>query len=151
MTINGWGLFYFRLFKARLDQLEFEVTALARKDPQGFVHHPKAKLLKAVLDNVRQHVPQNPDLPAYRLGKTLGETHTHWRRVKKQGLPPRYRLFFRFTSQEQKIVYVWLNDEKTLRKDGARSDVYAVFKGMLSRGDIPVTLDDLLRNSAAMP
>lgn len=148
MVVNGWHLFYFRLFKERLAQLEREVTTLAAKDPEGFVHHPKAKLLKAVLNNVREEVPRQPDHPAYRLGKTLGGEYTDWRRVKKHGLPPRYRLFFKFTSQEKKIVYTWLNDEKTLRKDGAPTDVYEVFKGMLRRGEVPKTIEDLLKNSA---
>lgn len=35
------------------------------------------------------------------------------------------------------VVLTWLNDEKTLRKEGAPTDPYAVFSGMLSRGEVP--------------
>jgi len=147
LEVNGWELFYFRLFRERLDGLERDVTALAEKDPDGFGRHPKVKFLKAVVDNVRQEVPRNPDDRGYRLGKTLGDKYTDWRRVKKHGLPPRYRLFFKFTSTRKSIAYAWLNDENTLRKEGDKNDVYAVFKRMLKRGDVPNGFDDLLKES----
>ena len=93
-------------------------------------------------------VPANPDAPEFRLGKTLGPENTHWRRVKK-GMPDRYRLFFRFASSPVKvIVYVWFNDEDTLRKAGSKTDVYQTFRRMLSRGVIPRDIDELLEASA---
>ena len=50
-------------------------------------------------------------------------------------MPDGYRLFFRFASNPVKvIVYVWFNDEDTLRKSGAKTDVYETFKRMLARG-----------------
>jgi toxin YhaV len=85
-----------------------------------------------------------------RLGHTLGKTYAHWRRVKK-GLPARYRLFFRFGSQPIRIiVYAWLNDEFTLRKTGAKTDVYAAFRRMLSRGEVPTSLEELIRHSGTL-
>ena len=61
-------------------------------------------------------------------------------------MPDRYRLFFRFASSPVKvIVYVWFNDENTLRKAGSKSDVYESFKRMLARGVVPGDIDDLLR------
>jgi toxin YhaV len=80
-------------------------------------------------------VPVNPADPLFRLGHTLGKSHGNWRRIKK-GLPQRYRLFFMFASNPLPVViYAWLNDEDTLRKEGSRTDVYEVFKRMLERGD----------------
>jgi len=35
------------------------------------------------------------------------------------------------------IVYVWINDEFTLRKAGSKTDAYAVFKSMLNAGNPP--------------
>lgn len=148
MVSNGWNLFYFRLFGQILNQLEAEVTALANKNPEGFHHHPKAKLLKAVIENVRIEVPCDPEHRDFWLGGTLGDSYKDWRRVKHR-LPPRYRLFFKFTSKEKRIVYAWLNDESTLRKAGSKTDVYEVFKRMLRRGDVPNNFDDLLKESAA--
>ncbi len=145
LVVNGWGIFYFRLFKARLDVLEREVLAILEKDPEGFERHPKVKLLKAVLDNIKVNVPRDPNHKDYRLGTTLGKEYTDWRRVKKHRLPPRYRLFFKFTSTDNKIVYAWLNDEHSIRKDGAKNDVYQVFKRMLSRGEVPNQIEDLIK------
>jgi toxin YhaV len=89
-------------------------------------------------------VPANPDAPEFRLGKTLGSDNTNWRRV-KAGMPDRYRLFFRFASTPMKmVVYVWFNDEDTLRKAGSRTDVYEAFKRMLARGTVPSDIRALL-------
>lgn len=147
MVSNGWHLLYFRLFGQILNQLEVEVTALAHKDPKGFHSHPKAKLLKAVIENVRTDVPSNPGHRDFWLGGTLGGGYKDWRRVKHR-LPPRYRLFFKFNSNEKRIIYAWLNNENTLRQAGAKTDVYEVFKRMLRRGDVPNSFDDLLKESA---
>jgi toxin YhaV len=92
----------------------------------------------------------NPDHPDFRLGKTLGLEYTNWRRVKK-GMPDRYRLFFRFASSPVRlIVYVWFNDQDTLRKAGSRTDVYEVFKRMLARGDVPSSMIDLSNASSRL-
>jgi len=145
MQINNWNLFYFRLFSERLTQLENDVKTLRDNDPQGYVGHPKAKLLKAVYKSVTSDVPENPGHEKFRLGKALS-AYSNWRRI-KNGLPPRYRLFFKFTSTQRKVIYAWLNDDTTLRKDGDKNDVYEVFKNLLRRGEIPNSIDDLLRQS----
>jgi toxin YhaV len=147
VEINGWQLFYFRTFAAALDELETEVAALAASDPRGYKAHPRTRLLASVYKAITGRVPANPDHPEFRLGKTLGRDYGNWRRVKK-GLPERYRLFFRFASKPVKlIVYVWFNDEDTLRKAGSRTDVYATFRRMLARGEVPDSIDHLLRES----
>jgi toxin YhaV len=147
---NGWRLYYHGVFKAALDELEAVVTKLAADDPAGYKAHPKTKLLASVYNAITKLVPANPDAPDFRLGKTLGAQNTHWRRVKK-GMPDRYRLFFRFASNPVKvIVYVWFNDEDTLRKAGAKTDVYETFKRMLARGRVPSSTAELLEESSAL-
>lgn len=147
-TPAAWQLFYFRLFKVALDELEQAATRLALQDPLGYKAHPKTRLLASVYKAVTQVVPADPDHPDFRLGKTLDAQYSHWRRVKK-GMPERYRLFFRFASSPTKlIVYVWFNDEDTLRKVGAKTDVYEAFKRMLMRGEVPTSIDALLAESA---
>jgi toxin YhaV len=148
MIANGWSLYYYRIFKAALDELEAVVTKLAVDDPSGYKTHPKTKLLASVYRAITQLVPANPDAPDFRLGKTLGSDNTNWRRVKK-GMPDRYRLFFRFASSPVKvIVYVWFNDEDTLRKAGSKTDVYGAFKRMLARGVVPTGIAELLANAS---
>ena len=147
MIANGWRLYYHRIFKAALDELEVAVSKLAAGDPEGYKTHPKTKLLASVYRVITQLVPANPGAPDFRLGKTLGADNTHWRRVKK-GMPDRYRLFFRCASSPVKvIVYVWFNDENTLRKAGSKTDVYEAFKRMLARAVVPNDIDRVLREA----
>lgn len=48
------------------------------------------------------------------------------------------------------VIYAWLNDEDTLRKEGSRTDVYEVFKRMLERGEVPSTVDELIQASTVV-
>lgn len=147
MIANGWRIYYHRVFRAALDELEAAVSKLAAADPEGYKSHPKTRLLASIYRVVTQLVPANPDAPDFRLGNTLGPGNTHWRRVKK-GMPDRYRLFFRFASKPVKvIVYVWFNDEDTLRKAGAKTDVYEAFRRMLARGVVPSDIGELLKET----
>lgn len=149
MERNGWRLYLYRLFAAQLDELKTEVAALQRADPVGYRSHPKSQLLASLYKAILETVPSNPNHPDFRLGRTLGPAYSHWRRVKK-GMPGRYRLFFRFASKPaQLVVYAWLNDEDTLRKAGAKTDVYSVFARLLARGEVPSGIDELLRQSRA--
>ena len=147
MIANGWQLYCFKLFKIALDELEQAVTKLAQANPSEYKAHPKTRLLASVYKAVMQSIPDNPDHVDFRLGKTLGAEYANWRRVKK-GMPDRYRLFLRFASSPlQLIVYVWFNDEDTLRKAGSRTDAYETFKRMLMRGEVPSSINALLAAS----
>ena len=143
MQKSGGNLFKFRPFAQRLKALTQDVASLAQSDPEGYKQHPKTKLLASVYRSISETVPANPADMVFQLGHTLGRQNGNWRRVKK-GLPQRYRLFFMFASTPlQVIIYAWLNDEDTLRKEGSRTDVYEVFKRMLGRGEVPSTIDEL--------
>ena len=142
-----WQLYQFKLFKAALTELETSVTRLAQEQPLTYKTHPKTRLLASVYQCITKRVPSNPEHPDFRLGKTLGAQYGHWRRV-KNGMPDRYRLFFRFASSPLPlIVYVWFNDESSLRKAGVKTDVYEVFKRMLMRGVVPDSVETLLDNA----
>lgn len=151
MQVNGWQIFKLRAFQAALNELEGFVAQLAQRDPSTYKTHPKTKLLASIFKAISQTVPANPAAPEFRLGKTLGtaaSTNAHWRRVKK-GLPSRYRMFFRCASSPVKpIVYVWFNDEDTLRKAGSKTDVYETFGRMLAKGIVPQSIDELLERAA---
>ena len=89
-------------------------------------------------------IPQNPSSALYRLGSTLGDAEKVWFRAKMFG---QYRLFFRFDSASKIIVYVWVNDEESLRAYGSKTDAYALFAKMLSSGYPPSTFEELLKQS----
>ena len=147
MIVNGWRLFQYKSFKSAFDELEADVSALAVRDPKGYKNHLTTRLLALLYRSITQRVPTNPDATEFKLGNTLGSGNTSWRRV-KQGMPDRYRLFFRFASTPIKvIVYVWFDDEDSLRKTGSKTEVYETFKRMLARGRVASSIDDLLNES----
>ncbi|MCZ8085820.1 MAG: type II toxin-antitoxin system YhaV family toxin [Brevundimonas sp.] len=142
-VVNGWELFMHDCFRGDFESLRDDVAHLKAVDPTGYSRHPKAKLFKRLVDIISSEVPADPNAAAYQLGNTMGPAHRHWRRAK---FLQRFRLFFRFDSKAKMIIYVWVNDENTLRKAGARTDVYAVFKSRLARGDPPTSWQELLRD-----
>ena len=87
---------------------------------------------------VSDTVPADPQDPDYRLTGALAK----FRRVKGRGLPRRYRLFFAFSDQARVIIFLFLNDDATLRKQGASSDAFAVFARLVDRGEIGGTFDE---------
>lgn len=118
---------------------------LRKHQPDTYKTHPDFKLLQSAWRVLRESW-QDPGHARYNLGNTLGAENRHWRRC-KEGLPPRYRLFFRFSSSERVCVYAWLNDDKTLRKAGSKTDVYATFKRLLNKGFVPQEFAELLAKS----
>jgi toxin YhaV len=144
MEVNGWTLYGHRLFVDQVIKLTEAVNNLRISDPDGYELHPKTKFLATINRLIRQTIPEDPTASEYRQGNTLGKPNKHWFRAKFHG---RYRLFFRFSSQHRIIVYAWLNDEKTLRKAGAKTDPYAIFQGMLKSGNPPQDFGHLLNSS----
>lgn len=141
---NGWTLYAHPSFSQPLERLIRTVEALEKKQPQAYRNHPKAKLLKRILEVILVEIPRDPNAAEYQLGNTLGPSYRHWRRAKFLG---RFRLFFRFSSAQRVIVYAWVNDETTLRKAGAHSDPYRAFTKRLREGNPPDGWDALLRES----
>jgi toxin YhaV len=145
MRANGWALYEYPLFRLQLDKLAAQVEALRAKDPVGYRDHAATKLLTTINRYTREVIPRDPNAAEFRQGNTLGVDNRHWFRAK---FHERYRLFYRFSSRDRVIVYAWVNDESTLRKAGARTDPYTVFRGMLEAGDPPDSLVELMARSA---
>lgn len=142
LVVNGYHLLVWPAFAERWQRLRADVERLRDRDPDGYKKAPAAKLLAAVRDATLRDIPEDPGAPRYRQGKTLGPDNRHWRREK---FFRRFRLFFRYSNDPPLLAYVWLNDESTLRKNGARTDAYAVFRTMLQRGRPPTDWKDLVR------
>lgn len=104
-------------------------------------------MLANILEIALKRIPQDPTLPRYRQGGTLGEGRKHWFREKFSN--GRFRLFFRYDAAASIIVYAWVNDGKTLRTYGSATDAYAVFAAMLARGNPPDNWHALLAQCAA--
>jgi toxin YhaV len=141
VTVNGWRLYLHPLIEEQHKSLTEDVKALSKADPKGYKDHPKTKLLATINRYLTEIIPKDPNAPEFRQGNTLGPNNRHWFRAK---FHTRYRLFYRFSSKDKVIIYVWVNDESTLRKAGSKTDPYAVFKGMLEAGDPPSDVKALL-------
>ena len=144
MEVNGWRLYVHPLFQDQLTRLTDQVETLAKKNPSTYKEEVATKLLATINRHIREIIPHDPNAPEFRQGNTLGKDNRHWFRAK---FHERYRLFFRFSTKEKVIVYAWVNDEKTLRKSGAKTDPYALFRGMLEAGDPPSSIEELLKRA----
>jgi toxin YhaV len=129
MVVNGWVICAHPVF---LDQYESLIEAVAwmkAKDPINYKTKNVTKRLAAIQKLVFDVIPQNPSLPEYRLGATLGDEYKHWFRAK---FFQQYRLFFRYHQKTKIIVFAWVNDEDTKRSYENKTDAYKTFKKMLA-------------------
>jgi len=132
-VINGWTVLALPEVEQRYLKLRNEVRRLKRElSEDAYAEHPTVKLFAAVLRIITQTVPNDPDAPEFWLKAGLGK----FRRAKGHGLPPHYRLFWVFSNKLRVIIFLYLNDQATLRKEGAGTDPYRVFRRMIDRGEI---------------
>ena len=113
----------------RIDALKIQVKELKKTlDENTYRQHSLVKFAYRVRCAIEEIIPENPDRPDYRLTGELKK----YRRY-KQGLQ-RYRLFFCFSNRPRIILYLYLNDERHLRKEGDKNDPYEVFKKFIKQG-----------------
>lgn len=135
-----WVLLAHPLF---LDQVE-RLVAAAEAEQSRRADAPGAatKLLGHLLDLMTVKIPAAPGDPSFRHGGAIPGGHRDWSRAKTGN--GRFRLFFRYSTAKRVIVFGWLNDEESLRRRGARDDVYQVFGRMLASGNPPSDIDALI-------
>ena len=141
---HGWTLLFHACLVEQLQRLHAAVQRAEKQDPQGYEANANVRLFVALSKLIFETVPSDPSRDEYRQGNTMGPEFRHWRRAK---IGQRFRLFFRFDTKANMIIFAWVNDENTLRAAGNRNDPYAVFKKMLKRGNPPHNWVDLLAAS----
>ncbi len=125
---SNYLLKYHDFYFQRIAKLKDRVKELRNKlSNEEFRQHEIVKLAYRIREADQEIIPQDPNRPEYRLTGNLKK----YRRY-KQGLQ-RYRLFFCFSNQPKIILYLYLNDEKHLRKDGDRNDPYEEFKSLVKK------------------
>jgi toxin YhaV len=135
LVIKGWTIGAHPLFVDQLIQLVDAVERDRGRNQRDYRSGANAKLLATILKLILETIPDDPNARAFRQGDTLGADRKHWFRAKFGA--GRFRLFFRFSSSAKTILYAWVNDERTLRTYGSKTDAYAVFKKMLNTGNPP--------------
>lgn len=157
MEVNGWRLFQHPLFKAQYEKLLDEAEKIQGQQPDTYQNHKTVKLLARITDLITKEIPDDPGHDRWNQGNTLGPEYRHWKRA-KFGKDRRYRLFFRYDAKSKEvppgkgkaIIYAWVNDDKTLRKDGDKNDPYAIFARGLKRGEPPDSFDALMKESESI-
>ncbi|MDJ0618436.1 MAG: type II toxin-antitoxin system YhaV family toxin [Calothrix sp. MO_192.B10] len=138
-TRNGWQIFFYPLFYKQWVDLRNRVYILKNNlSQEEFIKHPDAKLLKALNIGIKEKITQDPFASHFALQKPLQK----YGRLKKMGLPQRYRLFFRAFKEEKIIIILWLGFP---RKEGDKKDCYQVFTKKVENGEFPETIDQLLQ------
>ena len=120
MQVNGFQLFQHPLFKSQFEKLFAIAKKVREQQPEKYKEHPTVKLLAKITDLISVEIPAEPGHDRWNQGNTLGKGYKHWKRAKFG----RFRLFFRYgsTGENKAIVYAWINDEKTQRKEGDKND-----------------------------
>jgi toxin YhaV len=138
---NGWEIYFHpQLFGSQYQELFDRVSELREKLPESeFKTHATVKLFATITVGIETKISADPFASHFALTGAL----KRYGRVKKMGLPPRYRLFFRAfdTSELKAIVILWLGFP---RKEGAKDDCYQVLTKMVARGTFPDSLDELI-------
>ena len=125
---DNYLLKYHVFYYQRIAQLKEQVKELYGKlSNEEFKQHEIVKFAYRIRKADQEIIPQDPDRPEYRLSGDIKK----YRRY-KQGLQ-RYRLFFSFSNRPKIILYLYLNDEKHLRKAGAKTDPYEEFKKLVAK------------------
>lgn len=135
------------LFWQRYLKILERAEELSIKASDSFYTHPDYKFFESVTDCLENRIFINPENREFLLGNTLGKKNKNWRRAKKS-LPPRYRLFFKFSSTNIEIILAWLNDKTSIRRAGSKNDVYEMFKKLLASGKIPGNYTELAKESS---
>jgi toxin YhaV len=142
--VHDWNLRAHPAFLAALMDYKERIIEMRVKVGKDAALTKDGKQLKALFALIYDTVPSNPADLNFRLGNTLGEKYRHWLRAKFR---QQYRVFFRYSTRSQTIVYTWVNDDDTLRAYGSKSDAYVVFKRMLESGKVPNDWNELVAES----
>lgn len=138
LVCNGWTIYFHPLFNKQFQEIVSEVENLSSELPRDkYLTHSSVKMLKALSEGIKDKIPSDPFASHFALQKPLEK----YCRLKKMGLPGRYRLFFKASSEKKTIIILWLGYP---RKEGDKKDCYAVFKKMVNKGRFPESIDELV-------
>jgi toxin YhaV len=137
-TFNGWKILFYPVLNEQWEALSIRVLDLKSKlSKEEFITHPDVKRLKGLDVGIKRKILQDPLALHFALQKPLQK----YSRLKKMGLPSRYRLFFRVFHEQKTIIILWLGFP---RKEGDKNDCYEVFTKKVKNSDFPENLEKLL-------
>lgn len=120
---------YHDFYHNRVSELKTQVQKLKTQlSPLEYKQHEIVKFAARIRNAELNIIPEDPDKPEYKLKNDLKKFRRY-----KQGLQ-RYRIMFCFSSSPPIIIYLYLNNNKHLRKEGSKNDPYEEFKNLVSKG-----------------
>lgn len=138
-SFHGWTVLFAEPFLSTYGDLSARARTLKGElREEEYEQHPEVKLFLAVRHLTREVIPSDPQHSDFQLQGYLAK----FRRTKGRGLPRRHRLFWSFSEQLKVIIFLYLNDSASLRKEGDRSDPYRLFSSMVRRGEIGADFED---------
>jgi toxin YhaV len=140
---NGWTIYFHPIFANQYSDMLGAVAKLKEKlPPEEYKRHNTVKLFGHVQVGIMSVIPTDPFGSEFALKRPLNK----FCRLKKKGLPDRYRLFFKpyELEDEKSIIILWLGYP---RSEGSKNDCYKVFTEMVAKGIFPENFDDLLKQS----
>lgn len=130
MGTTKYLLKYHEVYYQRIQELKGRVAELKdRLSPEDFRRHETVKLAVRIREAERE-IAEDPNRREYMLREDLRKFRRY-----KRGLG-RYRILFCFANHPPIIVFLYLNAEESLRKEGGRRDPYEEFKALLRRGRV---------------
>src|SRR4028118_444599 len=141
LICDGWSIYFHPEFAVQWNEQVSLVKDLSKKlDRKEFVEHSQVKLLASLRSCIKEKIPLNPHAAYFMLKKGLKK----YRRLKKMGLPSRYRLFFKagVIGKKKVIVILWLGYPR--RQGDKKNDCYEKFNRKLANQIFPEALPDLV-------
>ena len=141
LVCNEWSIYFHPEFANQWDQQVKLVKKLSSTlSKKEFVEHREVKFTASLRLCIKEKIPLNPHAAYFRLRKDLKK----YRRLKKMGLPERYRLFFRagVINNEKVIIVLWLGYPR--REGDKKNDCYEKFKRKLANQIFPDDLTQLV-------
>jgi len=131
MTKVKYLLLAHPLYNLRIQSLKEQLKKLkVSLPPEVYKQHEIVKMASRLYKATFDIIPEDPSCPEYFLKGQLKKFRQY-----KQGLK-RYRLFFTFSQSPPIIIYLYINDEKHLRKEGSKNDPYEQFLKLVNSGVI---------------
>jgi toxin YhaV len=144
MPATEWSLLAHPAFMTQLEISRQKMADAKAKAEVNWISHSDVKRHFTLTRMITEKIPQNPASADFRLGNALGQKYRLWFRAK---FLQQYRIFFRYSSIRNIIVYAWVNDPANLRAYGSKTDAYQVFRKMLESGKVPNNWDELIAES----
>lgn len=125
----NYALRYHKIYADRITEIVNIVKqARIKLSKDDYIRHPSVKLLARLAAATLKIIPCDPNCRDYLLKGPLSKFRRYKARLQ------RYRLLFCFSNKPSVIVYLYINDDRHVRKDNDKNDPYQEFQALVEKG-----------------